>query len=259
MGDQRTDSVACFFVDQAGDYKVKLTVTDSEMCEATDTLTLRAVPAAAIHVEMTWPVDADIDLHMTEPNGIFGCWDGEAGMGSAQSDSDCAYCNCRGADSDMDGVPDFSPTLDWGPNGMGDGVLQNNPGLDIDRICVGDSGGFGGPAPPAASEGLVPENIILGTQDFPPTNGKYHVGAHYYGNCAGAGAVDVTIRIFISGVLKFESTRTLNEPGNVWHVARIDWNNGGATICELDRFFNRPPYPLPAHPADDADTICQNQ
>jgi hypothetical protein len=245
MAGQTTMDVACFFVDQAGVYEAKLTVTDSQGCSSVDTLTLRANPANAIHVEMTWAVDADIDLHMTQPGGVFGCFDGMGGS-SAESDSDCAYCNCRGVDMNGDGVPDLSPTLDWGPVlGMGDGNPNTNPGLDIDRICLGSD---------VAS--FVPENIVLGTQDFPPFNGKYHVAAHYFGNCSGAGAVDVTVRILIQGVERYTQTRTLMAPGNVWHVARIDWMDGAATVCDIDRFFTQSPMTLPVHPADDSADIC---
>jgi hypothetical protein len=191
MGDQRAESVACFFVDQAGVYEAKLTVTDSEGCQASDTLTLRANPSNAIHVEMTWAVDADIDLHMTQPGGSFDCFNGSnPQVPSGAEGSDCAYCNCRGTDMNGDGVPDLSPTLDWGPTlGTGDGNPMTNPGLDIDRICVDEE-----------TQAFVPENIVLGTQDFPPFNGKYHVAAHYFGDCLGAGSVDVTVRILIQGV-----------------------------------------------------------
>lgn len=98
-----------YYVDIAGDYGVRLVVTNlfdtpSEPAECW----FSAKPADAIHVELTWSTPTgDVDLHLTE--GGFEVFD---------IPEDCSYCN---------------PNPEWGDNGADD-----DPRLDID-----DRGGYG--------------------------------------------------------------------------------------------------------------------
>lgn len=58
-------SQVAFFVDFAGDYTVKLTVTDDEGMTGSTNYAFSSVPWQAIHVELAWDTDlSDVDLHL---------------------------------------------------------------------------------------------------------------------------------------------------------------------------------------------------
>ena len=132
---------ADFFVDLAGDYKIKLTVTDEEGETGFTEYAFSAIPAQSLHIQLTWDSynQTDMDLHLinTTPgvNGTY--WD---------STKDCYFMNCK-----VDGFGG----LDWGAAG----VDQDNPTLDIDNISES-----------------VPENINIIT----PNDGNYEINVHYY-------------------------------------------------------------------------------
>jgi hypothetical protein len=98
-----------FFADVAGEYEVQLAVTNTlGVRSAPDRCAIEAIPADALHVELTWDTPgADLDLHVM---------DGDAALFSIPGD--CTWCNPRPA---------------WGATGSAD-----DPRLDLD-----DRGGFG--------------------------------------------------------------------------------------------------------------------
>lgn len=104
------------------------------------------------------------------------------------------------------GTPPFdcfyrNPNPDWGVPG----VTADDPSLDIDAVA-----GFG------------PENINL----HEPIDGQaYRVLVRYYDD-RGRGATNATVRIYITGQLKFEGIRALDRTGAGWEVATIHWPEG---------------------------------
>ena len=120
------NSQAEFFVDLAGDYKIKLKVTDSEGLSDETEYAFSAIPSQSLHIELTWPAEytqADMDLHLINKSNGGAFWD---------STKDCYFTNCK---------PDFS-VLDWGSASS----TNDNPTLDIDNITE-----------------TVPENINIKT------------------------------------------------------------------------------------------------
>lgn len=103
---------------------------------------------------------------------------------------------------------------DWGPAGS-----YGNPTLDLD-----DVNGYG------------PENINI----VSPEDGvNYMVVVHYYSD-DGVGGTNATIRIYISGELKYERVQNLNQTGRTWEVARVSWPNG--TIQPIDNVYDYTPF-----------------
>ncbi len=82
------------------------------------------------------------------------------------------------------------------------------------------------------TEGYGPENINL---DEPENGSQYHVYVHYYSD-DNMGATTARIRIYLSGELKWEGTKSLSGTGKVWDVARIDWPSGA--IQPVGTVFN---------------------
>ena len=87
------------------------------------------------------------------------------------------------------------------------------------------------------TNGLGPENVNIDR----PTAGTYRVFAHYY-PWVSAGAPTVnTVRIYLSGVLRFAEQRTLTSEEQVWAVADIAWFNDGSETG----YGDVTPYPSP--------------
>ncbi|UJR78197.1 PKD domain-containing protein [Sandaracinus amylolyticus] len=101
-----------FTPDLAGEYTLRLRVTDDDGDTAECTTLVRAVSGDGLRVEMFWDSNrTDMDTHVLRPGAR--AW--------FDSMDDCFYQNCR------------SGSLMWGPGGMDD-----DPRLDID-----DTDGFG--------------------------------------------------------------------------------------------------------------------
>ncbi len=133
-------SAAEFFVDLAGDYKIKLKVTDSSGVSDTTEYAFSAVPSQSLHIELTWPAQytqADMDLHLINKGVGGSMW---------SSSEDCDFITCK---------PTFGGVLDWGVSGN----TNDDPTLDIDNINE-----------------AVPENINIKA----PVDGTYEVNVHYY-------------------------------------------------------------------------------
>ena len=107
------------------------------------------------------------------------------GGGSLESAQDCYYANCRSG-------------LSWGPGGP-----AGDPTLDIDDI-----GGRG------------PENINIEV----PEDLTYQVIVHDYPGSRHTGGNDVTVRIYLGGVLEWEDTRTISGEDTYTGFAEIDWS-----------------------------------
>lgn len=114
------------------------------------------------------------------------------------SDGDCNYCN-------------LNPS--WGPGGADD-----DPSLDADAIY-----GYG------------PETTTIDV----PASGSYGINVHYYGlnggsDCDGftCPSTEATVKVYIGGILAHEFTRTMNDAGQVWDVASIDWPTGNVNVVD---------------------------
>ena len=104
--------------------------------------------------------------------------------GSLRSGQDCYYANCRGG-------------LSWGPGGR-----AGDPRLDIDDI-----------------PGRGPENINIDL----PEDVVYQVWVHDYPGSRYTPANNVTVRIYLAGVLTWEETRAISGEDSDNPFAEIDW------------------------------------
>jgi len=192
-------------LDLAGTYVGVLTVTnsdgDTDMCSQN----IEAIPNENFRIEMFWAVpNDDMDLHLLRPTGQ---WTG----GGPRSVDDCYFGNC---------VTTFGGTA---PN-WGDPLApDDDPALDLDDI-----------------PGTGPENInIVAPAELGPTGisyaGDYIVFVHdypgFFGSSDYAGANDVTVNIFLNGVLMQAFTFQLVGEDNDYYVAKISWPSGIITPC----------------------------
>jgi hypothetical protein len=182
----------------AGTYKFGLEVKDNEgfvSCNQA-VATIVATPNEKLHIELTWTNPEDPD----------------------ESDD-------SGSDVDVHLVKMgpgkwFDPTYDIyfnNPNsgaGGGTGLWSpESPSLDIDD-----------------TDGAGPENIQM---DDPANCAWYAVGVHYYRQLFGTAYV--TLRIYVNENLVYEQLNTpLQTGGQFWDVARIHWNQGQATIMDVN-------------------------
>lgn len=111
--------------------------------------------------------------------------------GRLRSNLDCYYGNCvRGG-------------LDWGPNGA-----DGNPSLDLDDV-----------------PGRGPENINIAA----PDNVTYHVWVHDYPGSRRTSATDVTVNVYLGGVLAGTDTRSISGEDTETEFFQIDWAAGTVT------------------------------
>lgn len=101
---------------------------------------------------------------------------------------------------------------DWGEAG----VDVDDPAIDIDDV-----------------DGYGPENVSL---NEPQDDHRYRVLVHYYDD-RGVGASTVTVRIYLTGLLRYEGIRPLDRTGSGWDVATIDWPTGQVTAIDQTFFF----------------------
>jgi hypothetical protein len=192
-----------FEVNVAGHYVFSLDVWDAFGQQSAEPAMMQVdvIPDEAIHVELLWhnPEDpdesdegpeagADMDLHFVHYDYAL-----EAG----------------GPDLDGDGQPDgwfdqpfdcfwFNAHPEWG---IYDPDIDDNPGLDLDD-----------------TDGAGPENINLAL----PEAVTYRVGVHHW-NDHGYGPGFATVRVYIEGVLVWESELTKLFDSDMWQVVDILW------------------------------------
>ena len=196
---------ATFTPDVAGEYPLRLTVTDDDGLQGSCDVLLRAIPNENLRVELYWnppenPNDlSDVDLHLLHP----------AAPAWFDMQLDCYYANCSAA---------AGMVLDWDVPGY----VYDNPQLDLDDV-----------------DGFGPENINI----VAPTVGEaYTIGVHYY-DAQGYGPAEAYIKvycgetnvdpIYLAGPT--ELTAELNQDNyQFWKVARLVWNGSGCEVTPID-------------------------
>jgi hypothetical protein len=199
--------VTQFLPDVAGDYRIRLEVTDNDGNVGECDFLVSAIPREGLRIEIFWngPVDrscdtmpgagcddTDVDLHLLRPGT-------EAWFNSR---ADCHYANC------IDG------RLNWGDSS----TVDDNPSLDIDDV-----------------EGFGPENINIEE----PALGVYRVGVHLFDGGSRRDA-DVTVNIFCGAgsttpVATFGPVE-LDEgvgPNDFWKVADVEIQSVGCAVRDL--------------------------
>ena len=157
-----------------------------------------------LHVELVWDSPADPD----RPNpGPGWCTDLDLHLLREPGGWSCA----------PEDVWAGHPRADWGEAG----VSEDDPVFSRD-----DTDGDG------------PENVTLGSMEAGAT---YRIGVHYRDDC-GFAASFATVRVFVSGVLRFElANKRLPATGSFWDVARVDGGDG--RIQPINRLHRAPPDP----------------
>ncbi|MCB9655062.1 MAG: putative Ig domain-containing protein [Deltaproteobacteria bacterium] len=185
--ERAASSAPTFWADLTGTYVVELVVVDALGVESTlpARTVIQALPSNVIRIELTWDhPDADLDLHLIRDGGTF-----------CDCDTDVHYRDCARAP-------------DWFKDAPG-----ANPRLDVD-----DRGGFG------------PENINLdgdGPSRYIPDE-RFEIAVHYYATNQEisdwpTSTTRATVRVFIYGLLAGEFARTMEDEGEVWYPAVLDW------------------------------------
>jgi hypothetical protein len=199
-----TAEVAYFTPDVAGQYRIRLVVTDDDGLTGACEFLVRATPSEGLRVELFWnppedPYDTtDVDLHLLHPSAPN--WFHDTG--------DCYFGNCNassGAVLEWD-VPSYRP---------------DNPRLDIDDV-----------------DGYGPENINV---DEPLSGHVYTVGVHYYSD-DGQGPADAYVKIYC-GTISIDPVaeygpRTITTStdwgmNDFWKVAEVTWTGYGCTVRDL--------------------------
>jgi hypothetical protein len=209
--------IAEFTPDVAGEYVLRLTVTDEAGETGTCQTRVLALSSQGLRVEIFWngppdrscntwtgppPCDdTDVDVHLLRPGNEF--W--------FDADGDCHWWNCTGG-------------LSWGSPGS-----EDDPRLDIDVV-----------------DGFGPENINVDA----PFAGTYRVGVDFWDGHSGDTA-DVTVNIYCGErqtepVATFGPVTLHDRPpdrfaNDFWIVADVDIDPGRpCRVIDLARPGGRP-------------------
>ena len=107
-----TAAETTYFVDAAGEHKIKLTVTNEAGLSDSCVVTAVGITSNALHVELFWDKNGDVDLHFKKPGTNDEAWG---------TRNDCYFANCTHR---------LAPNgLEWGEPGDAD-----NPKLDRDDM-----------------------------------------------------------------------------------------------------------------------------
>jgi hypothetical protein len=191
---ETTDSFSLIAI-LPGDYRVRLRVRNQDGVTsgigATSDVTFTVVPQSRFHVQLVWDHPRnDMDLHLVYADGDPRVY---------HADYDCFWKQCHPGCTTEVPDPCDSP-VHW----FTDETIweMGNPRLDIDD-----------------TNGLGPENINIDR----PRPGTYHVYVHYYGLVQGdEGPTQVTVRLYLDGILRHEFRRVLNID-EMWAAAQIEW------------------------------------
>ena len=187
-------ALADFFVDLAGEYAVKLVVTDGDGLTGETTWRFSAIPSQQLHLELLWPgqyTHADLDLHLVDRTAGGTLWD---------ADYDCYFSTCKSA----------MGRRDWGVTGN----LADDPSLDIDNINQS-----------------VPENINIAQPADGTYEIDVH---YYGSSDAVDPPVEAEVRVFLMGSVAHDAHRVFSAVGQVWTVANVVCAGGACTIVPLD-------------------------
>jgi hypothetical protein len=186
-----TSATPGIYLDVAGDYVATLTVTNSagqsslESC----TQTITSIPNENFRIELAWVTSGDdMDLHLLRP-------DTQWTAGGPRSDDDCYYGNCNTSGG-------WSTPPDWGVIATD----TDDPGLDLDDIS-----------------GVGPENINISAPANVPHDGWYQIFVHDYPGSSYTPANDVTLNIYLNGVIAQAYNFQISDEDNDYYVAEIHW------------------------------------
>lgn len=199
------EPVATFMPDVAGEFVIRLTVTDDDGQRGSCEFSVLATPSEGLRVEVYWnPPESsddptDVDLHLLHPTSP--AWFDERG--------DCYYGNCNA---------DAAFILDWDVTPY----PGDNPRLDIDDV-----------------DGYGPENINI---DEPVVGHVYTVGVHYFAD-DGYGPSRVYVKIYC-GTISIDPVyevgpMTLHiggmwEDNDFWKVAEVSWDGYHCEVRPID-------------------------
>ena len=206
---ESSGSSASFFVDLAGEYEICLEVTDGSglLSCSSDCITVDARPKETIHIQLVWK---------TPDDKVIGDADG--------TDLDLHFMHVpsgrwgdRGNAQLKDGSDIFflNREANWSVSG---GHIER-PQLDRDD-----------------KDGEGPENISL---DNPNACRWYAIGVHYY-NDYGFGPSYATVRVYISGKLRYErSNLGFERSAEFRETTLLLWDGSSARLYDVDNhYFN---------------------
>ncbi len=189
-----TSANPSLLLDVAGTYEASLVVTNTNGQSSPPCVAqVEAIPNENFRIEMSWqnPGD-DMDLHLLQAQPA----------GSPRTDGDCYYANCVSGG--------WGGGLEWGVPGVAD----DNPALDLDDIS-----------------GVGPENINIVDPAQAPYDGWYEVFVHDYPGSSYTPANDVTVNIFLNGVLAQTYNFAISGEDADYYVAKIHWPTGQIIGC----------------------------
>lgn len=183
-----------FEANVVGEYIFRLTVRDAFGVASCSPAEARVIVTSdeAIHVELLWHTPGDLDE--TDVTGPFD-------YASVGSDVDLHFLHPK-----AQGVY-FDPIYDcyWRNTHPNWGLINSpsdDPSLDRDD-----------------TDGAGPENLNI---DVPEQNVTYQVGVHYYDDWD-YGVSQVTVRIYIYGVLRDQWDNVTLRGDDMWDTHTIDW------------------------------------
>lgn len=182
-------------LDVAGSYSATLIVTNSNgQASEPCTATVEAIPNENFRVELSWANSGDdMDLHLLQAQP----------QGAPRTDGDCYYANCQ-----TGGWGGTTP--DWGVSG----VTDDDPALDLDDI-----------------PGVGPENINIPQPAGAPYDGWYQVFVHDYPGSVYDPSNDVTVNIYLNGILQQTYNFSMSGEDDDYYVAKIEWPSGQIVPC----------------------------
>jgi uncharacterized protein YfaP (DUF2135 family) len=141
----------------------------------------------------------------------------------------------------MDTAPAYASVLAKPLDDLYVEMVWDNDPVDIDLHFLGPGGTLNGPGdctpytPDAGFDCIPSSNHLIGPgPDWAavadPESGTYTVECVFYDlKNATSSTTDVTVRIYLYGVLASQITQTLTAQGQIWTAATIQWPTGTIT------------------------------